>query len=156
MLRRIPSHFPSITDLTIDGNNSGLPLEDLLRGKPVLRSLVIKCFQEVVNFPNTLLQSYTSLEKLTIYSCKALVSIPDLQCLSKLTRSDLGMFSEELDYFPCPYPVSSIRQLELVRWPKLQSLPEQFQHLSSLTHLTLQCFHGLKALPYWLGNLSSL
>ncbi|KAM7486926.1 hypothetical protein LguiA_002935 [Lonicera macranthoides] len=160
MLRRIPSHYSSITQLEIDGNKSGLPLGGLLRNGTSLRSLVIRsCDKELCLAKNTL-QSCTSLEDLTISKCGALVSLPDLHFLTRLTSLTLGAFSEGLDYFPWPSSssssLSSSQGLHLIGWPKLESLPEPLQHLSSLTELWLKEFYGLEALPNWLGSLSSL
>ena len=46
--------------------------------------------------------------------------------------------------------------LELYGWPKLKSLPQQIQHLTSLTYLAIESFEGVETLPEWLGSLTSL
>ena len=39
---------------------------------------------------------------------------------------------------------------------KLNSLPDEIQHFTALTYLLICDSNGMKALPEWLGNLSSL
>ncbi|BFG13844.1 hypothetical protein CerSpe_001180 [Prunus speciosa] len=69
----------------------------------------------------------------------------------------MGPFSEELDSFPDFELPSQIQTLEITWWPKLKSLPQQIQHLTtSLTSLEIDSFDGVEALPKWLGNLTSL
>ncbi|CDP15457.1 unnamed protein product [Coffea canephora] len=86
--------------------------------------------------------------------------------LTRLVRLQIGPFSETttelhsfLDLFdalPPPHPYfPSLSTLFLYGWPHWESLPEQLQHLSALTHLDLSGF-GLKSLPDWFGKLSSL
>ncbi|KAK2971865.1 hypothetical protein RJ640_000882 [Escallonia rubra] len=109
------------------------------------------------------LQDRTSLQTLDILECPALASTMDLRCPTSLRELRIGDFSEELNYFPWPYSssssgacVSSLEQLDLCGWPMLKSLPVQLEQLYALKELTLDGFHGLEALPEWLGNLSSL
>ncbi|KAK2976969.1 hypothetical protein RJ640_020186 [Escallonia rubra] len=87
----------------------------------------------------------------------------DLRCLTSLRELSIGGFSEELNDFPWPYSssssgacVSSLESLTLRGWPMLKSLPVQLEQLYALKQLHLWGFHGLEALPEWLGNLSSL
>ena len=182
----VPSQFPSITKLTISGINNSQPLEDLLRNKTTLQESKIYTCHELPRLPNNIqnlvslrrlevssclmltglpsgLQFCTSLERLTIRKCPALRYLPDIRSLISLRRLDMGLFSEELDYFPWPFYTpttnsfaSSLKELTLIGWPKLKSLPEQLQQLSALTDLSICEFDGLEALPEWLGNLSSL
>ncbi|GKV17367.1 hypothetical protein SLEP1_g27881 [Rubroshorea leprosula] len=105
----------------------------------------------------------TTLERLTIYRCPNLVSakleeiLGGLACLKTLW---IGPFSEELEEFPCLSSIhnlgTSLEELRLYGWAKLTQLPHQIQHLTALRHLSIWDFHGVKALPEWLGNLSSL
>ncbi|KAL6133122.1 hypothetical protein ACLB2K_065359 [Fragaria x ananassa] len=64
----------------------------------------------------------------------------------------VGRFWNELDSFPPP----QLESLFIYGWPKLKSLPEQIQHLTSLTDLTIESFEGVEAIPDWLGNLTYL
>ncbi|KAK2970651.1 hypothetical protein RJ640_012239, partial [Escallonia rubra] len=109
------------------------------------------------------LQDLTSFQTLGIRDCPALKSTMDLRCLTSLRELSIGGFSEELNDFPWPYSssssgacVSSLETLELWGWPMLKSLPVQLEQLNALKELRLCYFHGLEALPEWLGNLSSL
>ncbi|GLT77789.1 hypothetical protein SLA2020_493470 [Shorea laevis] len=77
-----------------------------------------------------------------------------LGCLTRLRKLHFGRFSaeeEELEEYPI-----QLEELSLIGWKKLEHLPHQIQHLTALRELRLQCFHGIEALPDWLGNLSSL
>ncbi|XVE80887.1 hypothetical protein DITRI_Ditri15bG0017200 [Diplodiscus trichospermus] len=85
------------------------------------------------------LRTCTSLEELDISDCANVKSIPEdiLGCLTGLKKLALGPFSEELRGIP-------------------STLPDQLQHLNALKGLTISRFNGVKALPEWLRNLSSL
>ncbi|KAK2975499.1 hypothetical protein RJ640_005238 [Escallonia rubra] len=145
-----------------------------------LRMLEISGFRNLTSLPQGL-ETLTSIESLVIRECHHLKDIyslvflrnvkgltlhrcpdlvfplPDLRCLAKLRKLGIGGFSEDLDTFPWPsFNYSLLANLNLKGWPKLKSLPEQLQHLSSLKRLSLVEFHGLEALPDWLGNLFSL
>ena len=107
---------------------------------------------------STGLQSCTSLSYLDISSCPNLISIPDLgECLKTLT---IGGFCEELDAFPSLNPIqhlrASLENLTLYGWDKLNSLPDEIKYFTALKSLLISGFGGMKALPEWLGNLSSL
>ena len=65
-------------------------------------------------------------------------------------------FWRELDSFPDFQVPSQLEELSLHGWPKLKSLPQQIQHLTSLTSLSISSFDGMETLPEWLGNLTSL
>ncbi|KAK4583167.1 hypothetical protein RGQ29_026097 [Quercus rubra] len=150
-----------------------------IQGVSSLRSLTISCGVEVLP---TGLQSCTSLSELDITSCPNLISIPDLgelHSLSSLTIRDcrkltrlpgglseclktleIGWFCEELDAFPSLSSIqhlhASLEELRLYGWAKLNSLPDEIQHFTALVYLLICDFNGIKALPEWLGNLSSL
>ncbi|GLT27390.1 hypothetical protein SLA2020_023930, partial [Shorea laevis] len=109
------------------------------------------------------LSFFTTLEWLAIYRCPNLVSanleeiLGGLACLKTLW---IGPFPEELMEFPCLSSIhnlsTSLEELRLCGWAKLTQLPHQIQHLTALRILFIFYFHGVKALPEWLGNLSSL
>ncbi|KAM5560048.1 putative disease resistance protein RGA3 [Rosa sericea] len=107
------------------------------------------------------LDKLTSLRRLTIYDCSRLTCLPSglamasPRVFTRLKELKLGPFWEELDSFPAFQVLPQLEQLELYGWPKLRSLPEQIQHLTSLTSLWIVSF-GVEAIPEWLGNLASL
>ncbi|GFP85286.1 putative disease resistance protein rga3 [Phtheirospermum japonicum] len=82
---------------------------------------------------------------------------------SKLYYLRMGPFSDSMDYvsfeetFHAILKPShfSLRNLELYGMEQWVRLPDQLQHLTSLSELSLHDF-GIAALPEWFGNLSSL
>nr|XP_023929397.1 putative disease resistance protein At3g14460 [Quercus suber] len=150
-----------------------------IQGVASLRYLTISCGVEVLPIG---LQSCTSLLELDIRGCPNLISIPDLGELHSLSRLkivncpkltrlpgglseclktlEIGGFCEELDAFPSLSSIqhlrASLEKLNLYGWAKLNSLPDEIQHFTALTYLHISSFDGMKALPEWLGNLSSL
>ncbi|KAF3959159.1 hypothetical protein CMV_015996 [Castanea mollissima] len=150
-----------------------------IQGVASLRDLIISCGVEVLP---TGLQSCTSLSELRISSCPNLISIPDLGELHSLSRLtilgcpkltrlpgglseclktlEIGGFCEELDAFPSLSSIqhlhASLEELDLYGWSKLNSLPDEIQYFTALIYLYIWDFDGMKALPEWLGNLSSL
>ncbi|KAA3456457.1 disease resistance protein RGA2-like [Gossypium australe] len=111
--------------------------------------------------PN-MLQSNVSLCSLTILNLPDPTWIQDesldrLDCLRELA---IGGFLEELQEFPWPssiqYLSASLRDLKLIGWEKLKSLPHQLQFFTALEKLVIKGFRGIEAFPEWLGNLSSL
>ncbi|KAK2977169.1 hypothetical protein RJ640_000420 [Escallonia rubra] len=148
-------------------------LPDNLGGLTCLETLVIEGCDKLTTL-NSGLKFCTSLEDLSIRDCPALVSVPDLRCLTRLRALKIGGFSKGVYYFPSSHStsgaaaatvddgdiqhllVSTLKHLELNVWPKLKSLPEQLQHLSALKSLRIIQCDILEALPEWLGNLLSL
>ncbi|XP_034220149.1 putative disease resistance protein RGA4 isoform X1 [Prunus dulcis] len=107
------------------------------------------------------LDSLTHLRKLAIYECEVLKSVPSALAsshysLTRLIKLEVGGFWKELDSFPAFHVIPQLEELTLYGWPKLNSLPEQVQHFTSLTYLEIYSFDGLEALPEWLRNLTSL
>ncbi|KAL6291961.1 hypothetical protein ACE6H2_000103 [Prunus campanulata] len=123
-----------------------------------LRFLSIRGCDGLTSLPSGL-PSCKSLEDLAIESCHNLkyLRIEGLRSLTSLKYMIMGAFLEELDCFPDFELPSQIQTLEIKGWPKLKSLPQQIQHLTtSLTSLEIESFDGVEALPEWLGNLTSL
>ncbi|KAB2607254.1 disease resistance protein RGA4 [Pyrus ussuriensis x Pyrus communis] len=100
-----------------------------------------------------------SLRTLSIANWRNLKYLPTgLQWPTGLETLMIGGFWEELDSFP-DFEVGSLMHLTrlvLYGWPKLKSLPQQIQHLTSLTELWISSFEGVETLPKWLGSLTSL
>ncbi|GKV00915.1 hypothetical protein SLEP1_g13522 [Rubroshorea leprosula] len=104
------------------------------------------------------LRDLRSLVELEITWCRELRNIRGLGeilgCLTRLRKLHFGGFSaevEELEEYP-----NQLEELSLIGWEKPKYLPCQIQHLTALRKLSLRRFHGIEALPDWLGNLSSL
>ncbi|KAK3028953.1 hypothetical protein RJ639_039980 [Escallonia herrerae] len=199
-LRNMNNKLDSLTSLEISSVKSQdfqVVLEELLQSNKCLRSLKIFSCDELSYLPDNLgrltpletlvvegcdklttlnrgLEFCTSLKDLSIRDCPALVSVPDLRCLTRLRALKIGGFSKGVYYFPSSHStsgaaaatvddgdiqhllVSTLKYLELNVWPKLKSLPEQLQQLSALKSLHISQCDVLEALPEWLGNLSSL
>ncbi|TYG50014.1 hypothetical protein ES288_D10G141800v1 [Gossypium darwinii] len=124
------------------------------------------------------LDGFSSLVELKLINCQGLTSLPNgsstctsLGCLSIRNCTSLESISEdvgqlhsleELFIYRCQnlkkIPKESLGCLTRLKslLDKLCSLPNQIQHLTALRQLCIYDFNGLKALPEWLGNLSSL
>nr|KJB27795.1 hypothetical protein B456_005G009900 [Gossypium raimondii] len=134
-------------------------LPDLLQPNDFLHNLTLSDLPDLRSIPESL-GDMCFLDHLTIKRCPTLRSIPIdlLGRLDFLRRLDIGGFSEELEEFPGMDSIQHLRlqELRLLGWEKLRSLPYQLLHLTALEELEIQRFHGIEALPDWLGNLSYL
>ena len=114
------------------------------------------------SIPN--LRELHSLSQLRISKCRKLMLLPEglLDCLNSLMSLAIGGYSEELDAFPSLSSTSiqhshaSLKILYLYGWAKLNSLPDEILSFTALIDLWIFNFHGMEALPEWLGKLSSL
>ncbi|XP_061998807.1 uncharacterized protein LOC133716078 [Rosa rugosa] len=89
-----------------------------------------------------------SLAELELWECPELSSLPSgLGCCTSLVN---------LRVTGCPKVLPQLDFLTIDGWPKIKSLPEQIQHLTSLTYLRIADFEGVEAIPEWLGNLASI
>ncbi|KAK9997565.1 hypothetical protein SO802_022251 [Lithocarpus litseifolius] len=124
-----------------------------------LVQLEIENCSNLISVPD--LRGLHSLSYLEIFNCRKLTRLPEgLDCLTCLKTLGIGGFCEELNAFPNLNSINrlhvSLENLYLYGWAKLNSLPEELQHFTALTALWILEFHGIGALPEWLGNLSSL
>ncbi|KAG4156620.1 hypothetical protein ERO13_D02G008100v2 [Gossypium hirsutum] len=154
-------HNAYLTELDFTGVGEGLTrlLPDLLQPNRYLQSLTLSDLPDLRSIPESLGDT-DFLRHLTIKRCPTLRSIPIdlLGRLDFLRRLDIGGFSEELEEFPGMDSIQHLRlqELRLLGWEKLRSLPYQLLRLTALEELEIQRFHGIEALPDWLGNLSYL
>ncbi|XP_052484271.1 putative disease resistance protein At4g19050 [Gossypium raimondii] len=154
-------HNAYLTELDFTGVGEGLTrlLPDLLQPNDFLHNLTLSDLPDLRSIPESL-GDMCFLDHLTIKRCPTLRSIPIdlLGRLDFLRRLDIGGFSEELEEFPGMDSIQHLRlqELRLLGWEKLRSLPYQLLHLTALEELEIQRFHGIEALPDWLGNLSYL
>ncbi|GLU05073.1 hypothetical protein SLE2022_221930 [Rubroshorea leprosula] len=126
----------------------------LLGGLPSLEELEITECPNLVSFQRELKE----LHSLTVVGCRQFVGFLEesLGCCTRLKRSVIGRFSEELEEFPSLSSIhASLEDLTLRGWEKLTDLP-QIQHLTALKELTIWDFSGMESLPDWFNNLSSL
>ncbi|GMI78155.1 hypothetical protein like AT3G14470 [Hibiscus trionum] len=151
--------FPcSLKELKLNGCK-GLPSG--LSTCTSLRQLFIVDCSNLESIPEDVGQ-LNSLEEFHISYCQNLKRFPEesLGCLTSLKKLEMGPFSEEVEEFPGLGSIhhlhSCLKELRLNGWDKPCSLPHQLQHLTALEQLEIRDFDGLKALPKWLGNLSSL
>ncbi|XP_062002745.1 putative disease resistance protein RGA4 isoform X1 [Rosa rugosa] len=181
----VESLSTSLQELCVS-NLDSLPISR--GGFTSLREFTI-CFCRSAQFGpgfSAFLQTLVSLQKLTIWACHSLETIPSsdkltslrsleishcskLTCLpdglaassqscslTRLKKLTLGGFCVELDAFPAFQAIPQLESLTIRGWRKLKSLPEQIPHLPSLRHLTIERFWEVEAIPEWLGNLASL
>ncbi|GKV17363.1 hypothetical protein SLEP1_g27877 [Rubroshorea leprosula] len=155
-------NLSALKSLSISYFNEVETLPKWLGNLSSLKSLsILGCLR--LKYLPTRLSFFTTLEELVVRRCHNLVSTKleeTLGCLARLKRLWIGHFSEELDEFPSLSLIhhlsTSLEKLELYGWEKLTQLPHQIQHLITLRELYIHDFHGVEALPEWLGNLSSL
>ncbi|CAH1435909.1 unnamed protein product [Lactuca virosa] len=80
-------------------------------------------------------------------------------CFACLNHLVLGPFSKELNSFPSLQGIEKLRDhlhsLNLKGWDHWESIPEEIQHLTSLSWLEIDGF-GIQELPMWLTNMSSI
>ncbi|BBG93366.1 hypothetical protein Prudu_001353 [Prunus dulcis] len=141
----------NLMHLPVDGLQTLVSLEELT---------LIECPSlEFIECPSPSLDNRLhSLSNLEIFDCRKLKYLPTgLRSLTSLEHLSIGEFWEELDSFPDFELPSQIQWLNMSGWPKLKSLPQQIQHLTTcLEYLAINSFDSMEALPEWLGNLTSL
>ncbi|CDP08026.1 unnamed protein product [Coffea canephora] len=150
------SEWDSSSSPSCDTPHPPLPLEKLeIWGCPNL-----------ISFPIHLSRT-PFLSSLDIPYSKKLIDLPEGKFCSLTSLRELGIGpfprTTELDSFlglfdalqPSRHYFPSLSRLSLYGWPHWEFLPEQLQHLSALTVLELDGF-GVKSLPDWFGELSSL
>ncbi|KAL6289685.1 hypothetical protein ACE6H2_007195 [Prunus campanulata] len=150
--------FTCLRELRIEDSHELTSLPVGLESCSSLEVLTISKLPNVEYIPS--LDNLTNLQELRIYCCDGLKSLPSglaiTSCLAHLRVVEIGGFWKELDSFPAFQVISQLKSLILWGWPKLKSLPEQFQHFTSLIFFKVESFDGMEALPEWLRNLTSL
>ncbi|KAJ7949200.1 NBS-LRR type disease resistance protein [Quillaja saponaria] len=119
---------------------------------------------DLQSFPKELLENFTSLHRLTIVGCDRLKSISPillnlsaLQHLSIFCGKELDLCNDEEDgdYGMLWKELCSLRILRLLSLPKLVSLPEGLQHVTTLEDLSISVCRNLQTLSGWIGNFQS-
>nr|XP_027127014.1 putative disease resistance protein RGA3 [Coffea arabica] len=158
-LRNLNS-LTSLESLVLGGCPALLDASLDMKNPQSLRTLSISGCDKLNPSLSNNLEKFTSLERLTIHShdpgCWPSMV---LHSLANLRELELGGFSDDLDHFPWPHSITNLVSLEtlvLRGWPKITSLPDQIQHLSTLRMLEIWAFGGLEVLPEWMGSLRNL
>ncbi|KAJ7949148.1 NBS-LRR resistance protein [Quillaja saponaria] len=116
------------------------------------------------SFPKESLANITSLHELNIDGCSGLKSVSrilqNLRALKDLTiynciELDLCNDEEDGDYGMQWKELSALRTLSLIVLPKLLSLPQGLQHVTTLEYLKISGCENLQTLPEWIGNFQS-
>ncbi|XP_020412818.1 putative disease resistance protein RGA3 [Prunus persica] len=158
-LEAIPSldNLTSLCELSIRGCDGLTSLPRGIQSRTSLKKLTISKCHNLISLADVDVSRLQSLSNLEIFDCRKLKYLPTgLRSLS-LERMKSGMFWEELDSFPDFELPSQIRWLKISGWPKLKSLPQQIQHLTTcLQYLSVRSFDSIEAFPEWLGSLTSL
>ncbi|KAL0423961.1 UNVERIFIED_CONTAM: Disease resistance protein RGA2 [Sesamum radiatum] len=157
-------YFNSLQILAIDNCNEVTEILSPMVLEPCtsLEYLQLSRCHNLVSFPIDF-RRLPSGRTLDISRCSKLRSLPkgDISCLSGLTKLYIGPFSEEVgsasfyEIFQGIQQLHSLAMLALYGWPHFESLPDELQHLTSLTQFVISNF-GIEALPEWIGNLASL
>ncbi|XP_071936399.1 putative disease resistance protein RGA4 [Coffea arabica] len=169
-------NFTSLKVLVIENCDGLTHLPgDMLHSCASLQKLRVFGCRNLISFPLDLQQT-PSLLKLELYRCpklKTSMTPKGFGFLTSLRELVIGPFSDddddhenssiynELDWSGLISSSSSssssaFRRLELYGLPHMESLPDQIQHLATLTSLRLEDFGGVKALPDWFGNFGAL
>ncbi|KAL7612146.1 hypothetical protein Lser_V15G05678 [Lactuca serriola] len=139
---------------------TGLESIKSIQGLTSLEFLYISKCPSLLGIPNLPNQCH-SLKTLFIAHCEKLTSFPQemFDCFAFLNDLSLGPFSKELDSFPSLQGIQKLRNhlhsLTLYGDHHWESMPEEIQHLTSLTSLTISKFR-MRELPKWLKNMSSI
>ncbi|XP_027184539.1 disease resistance protein RGA2-like [Coffea eugenioides] len=157
----ILSDCPALLDASLDMKNP----------QSLSELTILECDKMNPSLSNNL-EKFTSLEELRIRSRDPGCWAKGLHHLANLRSLVLGGFSDDLVHFPWPDSIInvasddakdstiqrliSLERLELCGWPKITSLPDQIQHLSTLRTLEIWKFEGLEVLPEWMGSLRNL
>ncbi|CAH1435922.1 unnamed protein product [Lactuca virosa] len=147
-----------LVSLEIRGCNGLVSIKSIqgLTSLDFLKIAMCPSLSEITNLPN----ECHSLKTLEITDCGKLTSLPHemFDCFAFLERLELGRFSKELDSFPSLQGIEKLRNhlhsLVLYGWSHWKSIPDEIQHLTSLTRLQIDGF-GMQELPMWLTNMSN-
>ncbi|XP_021802836.1 disease resistance protein RGA2-like isoform X2 [Prunus avium] len=153
-LEAIPSldNLTSLRELSIRVCDGLTSLPRGIQSCTSLNRLTIGICHNLISLADVDVSRLQSLSSLYIYHCRKLKYLPTgLRSLRSLKRMTIGMFWEELDSFPDFELPSQIQVLGISGWPKLKSLPQQIQHLTTcLEEFDLGFFDSMEALPEWL------
>ncbi|XP_009801207.1 putative disease resistance protein RGA3 [Nicotiana sylvestris] len=126
-----------------------------------LNRLTLVSIEDLATMPEDVFKSLTSLQSLSIYNCRNLVSLST--CLTHLTSLEslciencplLDLSNEEAMQFEVPGNLSTFKAFYL---DKLMSLPVWLQHFSgTLKSIEIWECPNLTSIPEWIGDLIAL
>uniref|UniRef100_A0A2N9FMK0 Disease resistance protein RGA3 n=1 Tax=Fagus sylvatica TaxID=28930 RepID=A0A2N9FMK0_FAGSY len=128
-----------------------------------LQSLHLSKVNDLESLPEEWLQNFVSLQKLSIFNCHGLRSLPcrGIQHLTTIQEmeisycKELALLNDEDDGMQWQ-GLRSLRTLSFEGIPKMSSLPDGLQHVTTLQDLNIWDCSNLVAIPEWIGNLTSL
>nr|XP_023873545.1 putative disease resistance protein RGA3 [Quercus suber] len=128
-----------------------------------LEFLDLKGVNDLESLPTKWLQNLVSLRRLFIYECHGLKSLPcrgiqyltSLQEMNIVNCNELALVNDEDDGMQWQ-GLRSLHSLCFWGTPKLVSLPDGLQHVTTLQKLEILNCNDLMAIPKWIGNLTSL
>uniref|UniRef100_A0A7N2R336 CC-NBS-LRR protein n=1 Tax=Quercus lobata TaxID=97700 RepID=A0A7N2R336_QUELO len=128
-----------------------------------LETLQLEWVNDLESLPDAWLRNLVSLRRLSIFNCNGLRSFPgggiqhltSLQDMKIWDCNELVLLNDEDDGMQWQ-GLGSLSSLYFTGLPKLLSLPNGLQHITTLQILQIRDFPNLTALPEWIGNLKSL
>ncbi|KAL4631819.1 hypothetical protein ACB092_04G005100 [Castanea dentata] len=125
---------------------------------PCLEELIIRCCYKLRYLPDSL-RTCVSLQKLVVWHCRELSSLPGVRSLQKLVVEfcpNLMSLPGNGDFrLPSTSSIHPSLQKLKLKWCG-SLLLDQIQYFIALKILWIQGSHEMVALPEWFGNLSSL
>uniref|UniRef100_A0A7N2LGV9 CC-NBS-LRR protein n=1 Tax=Quercus lobata TaxID=97700 RepID=A0A7N2LGV9_QUELO len=128
-----------------------------------LETLQLEWVNDLESLPDAWLRNLVSLRRLSIFNCNGLRSFPgggiqhltSLQDMKIWDCNELVLLNDEDDSMQWQ-GLMSLSSLYFTGLPKLLSLPNGLQHITTLQKLQIRDCPNLTALPEWIGNLKSL
>ena len=128
-----------------------------------LETLQLEWVNDLESLPDAWLRNLVSLRRLSIFNCNGLRSFPgggiqhltSLQDMKIWDCNELVLLNDEDDSMQWQ-GLKSLSSLCFTGLPKLMSLPNGLQHITTLQKLQIRDCPNLTALPEWIGNLKSL
>ncbi|KAI3745978.1 hypothetical protein L6452_08393 [Arctium lappa] len=130
-----------------------------IQGLTYLESLEIILCPNLLGIPDLHSQCH-SLSRLQINHCDKITFLPSgFDHLAVVNSLSLGDFSDKLHSFLSLHGIEKMKNhlhsLELNGLYHWESIPEEIKHLNVLNSLQI-CRFGMKELPLWLTNMSSI
>ncbi|KAK7837427.1 putative disease resistance protein rga4, partial [Quercus suber] len=128
-----------------------------------LETLQLEWVNDLESLPDAWLRNLVSLRRLSIFNCNGLRSfhgggiqyLTSLQDMKIWDCNELVLLNDEDDGMQWQ-GLRSLSSLYFTGLPKLLSLPNGLQHITTLQKLQIRDCPNLAALPEWIGNLTSL